>query len=113
MIRHLLRTSIFAFALAVGIVPAAAQSDNCGPRQRLVDVLSAQYGETQRGLGLSSEQAALELYVGPTGTWTLVATFAAGNSCVLATGIDWHDIAIPGWHSSAFRRIVEPAESTR
>ena len=41
------------------------------------------------GGGLAASGVLFELYVAPTGTWTLLATAPDGSSCLLGAGEAW------------------------
>jgi len=92
----------FGAALATVIViaslssPVAAQTAAyCGQRVALVKYLNAQYQEGQRGLGFVNQTLIFELFVGPSGSWTLLATHANGVSCLVGSGEDWQDVDVP------------------
>jgi hypothetical protein len=86
-----------ACALAIGTLhssmalPAHAQGQ-CGPRDQVVKVLNAKYKESQRALGLINEKAMMEVYISPTGTWTMVITNHVGVTCILAAGESWDEM---------------------
>lgn len=69
--------------------PVAAQTQNCAPRDTLVQRL-AHVGEIQTGMGLASKQSLIEIWTSEkTGTWTVVMSFPSGVSCVMAYGVGW------------------------
>ncbi len=82
-------------AIALGTVglaalPARAQA-NCAPRETVIERLKTGYGEGLAGGGLQSAAQIVEVWAAPeTGTWTILMTRADGNTCVLATGTNWH-----------------------
>ena len=79
--------SIFA-GIAGALLPGytVAASAPCAPRPAVVDQLATGYGERQVGLGLVQNGWVMELWAGPSGNWTLLATLPTGISCVVAAG---------------------------
>lgn len=52
--------------------------------------LSARHGEAQVAVGtLDDGLSILEVWVGPTGSWTLLETFPTGLACARAAGMEW------------------------
>ncbi len=70
--------------------PPPAQAP-CGERRDIVSRLQSIYGESQVGLGIADSGALLELFVGAE-SFTIIATFASGRSCLLATGTSWEQV---------------------
>lgn len=93
-----------AAIIALALVPpgtADAQSaSQCGPREAVLTQLERRYGEARQALGLSANNAVVELYANTeTGTWTIVGTFASGATCLIASGEAYQALAeslIPG-----------------
>lgn len=93
---------IFSVALLLGVsagislssIPVVAQGEPqvCGPRDTIIDRLSARYQEQQSAIGMTSGGSLVELFVSPTGTWTFVHTSANGVTCLLAAGEDWEHV---------------------
>jgi hypothetical protein len=85
--------AIFAFApLALLASPAWAQAPagpTCGERASVVRNLHHGFGEMPLGYGLSSEGTVVEIYVGPSGSWTIIATNPNLVSCLIAAGEAW------------------------
>ena len=95
-----LATGIGAAAIVLGAIAAAPSSyadapqPGCSDRERMVNHLSATYGEKLRGAGLQSATGLMELYVSEEGSWTLLLTRPDGTSCPVAVGEQWrHDLA--------------------
>ncbi|MDO6584405.1 hypothetical protein Q4543_02640 [Salipiger sp. 1_MG-2023] len=81
--------ALLAAATAVLIAgPARARQPNaCAPRQQVVEKLAQKYGETQRSIGLGSNNAVMEVFASEqTGTWTITVTTTAGMTCLVASG---------------------------
>ena len=68
----------------------------CAKRADVIETLHKQFGERLAGRGLASNSMILELYVGPSDTWTVIATSTAGVSCILVGGEAWDAIKAPG-----------------
>ena len=71
--------------------PAFAQQPTpreppCADRSHVVGQLRDTFGERMIGSGLAESGVLFELYVGPTGSWTLLATNPAGRSCFVGAG---------------------------
>jgi hypothetical protein len=62
----------------------------CGERASIVDQLVTHHGERQVAFGLADGGQVMELWKGPQGGWTLLATLPNGQSCVVAAGAELH-----------------------
>ena len=84
--------SIYPFS-----VPLAAQTtqiqqppNRCVPHDVAVEQLNSVFNEKMIGIGLSqNQQFVMELYVGKSGSWTMLATLTNGMSCITASGQNW------------------------
>jgi hypothetical protein len=73
---------------------AAAQGQQCAPREDLVTHLTEKYGETRQGMGLAGPDTMMEVYASPdTGTWTITMTMANGTMCMVASGQGYERLA--------------------
>lgn len=84
---------LFALSLGFAGLIFAAQNAHgetdtqCRDRDRVVEHLANEYGETRRGIGLAPNNAVMEVYASAeTGTWTITATTPAGMTCLIASG---------------------------
>ncbi len=79
------------FALTV---PAQAKSPIaevlCEPTQRLHDKLKGQFRSERVATGMRGPEQIMEVWSSERGDWTMVVTYAAGTSCIVAMGQDWH-----------------------
>ena len=79
-----------AFAAAIPVLALAASAalarPVCAERRAYVEYLKVTLNETQEEIRLISERNLAELFVSPTGTWTLLATSPKGVSCLAASG---------------------------
>lgn len=73
---------------------AIATGPPCAHRTELVAYLKAAYGETAAGRGLRDDGLLLELFAGPSGSWTIIVTHPAGVSCLVSYGDMWE--TMPG-----------------
>lgn len=81
-----------------GPVPVQAQMPPdmpCGPRDKLVEGLAKDYKEQQAGFGLVAPTVMAEVFVAPSGSWTMLMSYAKGVSCVVATGQHWTNVKVP------------------
>jgi hypothetical protein len=67
---------------------AAAQ---CGPHDKITEVLSQRFQENRQSLGLAGRAALIEIFVSTQGTWTMTSTNAQGLTCVVAAGEAWQN----------------------
>ncbi|MFT6774577.1 MAG: hypothetical protein ACJA1L_002290, partial [Paracoccaceae bacterium] len=94
-----LGTGAIMLAVALGAAaptPAAAEGDQCGARDRIVERLRSKYGESQRGAGILQGQRVVEVWASDdSGSWTIVVTLPDGSTCLLAAGEDWTPVEAP------------------
>ena len=74
---------------------AAQQQPPCGPRERLVSGLAAEFGEIPTSSGLMGNGNLIEVLTSPSGSWTIIATRPGGGSCLLASGEGWIQAPVP------------------
>jgi len=90
---------LFVAGAAIGVLGLVtpAQASNCADRDRVVERLKAYYDESYAGGGLQKvqeDQTLVEVWASEdTGTFTVMLTTPDGQTCVLATGTDWHLVA--------------------
>lgn len=86
----MIKTAMTAAALLLLSLPVQAQS-YCAEREVVVERLSGGFGEGLAAGGLRSESQVLEVWAAPdTGTWTVLITQTDGQTCVMASGTNWH-----------------------
>ena len=59
---------------------------NCGNTLEVVERLKTAYGETLFLQGFSSRKYLLSIYVSESGTWTALAQYPNGVSCIMDVG---------------------------
>lgn len=79
--------AIIAACLAM---PAFSQTQ-CAPRADVVVGLLRNYGETARSEGMT-ETGIVEVYAAPSGSWTITITKPDGQTCLVASGGQFHAI---------------------
>ena len=70
-------------------MPYAVQKMPCAARAEVVKMLRDHFGETPIAHGLAHTGAVAEVFLGPQGTWTIVATSPNGLSCMVGSGENW------------------------
>ena len=82
----------------VAAAPAPATTTTslnlCGERNQMVRDLDREFREQPLASGLVDKDAVMEIFVSPSGTWTILATGTDGLSCVMAVG-EGFDTAAP------------------
>lgn len=76
-------------AVLIGCTPVAAEPLKCAPREKVVARLMEKFGEQQSGVGLAQGANVVELFVSKSGSWTVLLSFPAGHSCLIAAGENW------------------------
>jgi hypothetical protein len=91
--RQTLLTLLLGLAgLALTSAPAAATS-TCAVRSTIVGQLADRYSETRRGIGMTGNNAVVEVFASDAGTWTVTVTLPSGMTCLVASGSNWEDLA--------------------
>ena len=84
---------VVLLALTIAILApssvAAQGIGRCGLRAGVVAGLEQRYQEEQTALGLTAKGDLIEVFVGPSGSWTIIQTSPRGMSCIMATGSRW------------------------
>lgn len=81
-------------ALVLVAAPAAADA-RCVQRDVAVAQLADRHGEHPRARGLSPGPVMVELFVSPSGSWTMMITRGDGLSCPLAAGHEMEMLPAP------------------
>ncbi|MFN0193919.1 MAG: hypothetical protein ACKVP5_18435 [Aestuariivirga sp.] len=63
----------------------------CGPHEKLTELLGQQFQEGREGIGLAGAQAVIEIFVSEKGTWTMTSTSTDGLTCIIAAGQGWQN----------------------
>ena len=63
----------------------------CEPTARMKEKLTAQLHSERQNMGLRGPEQVVEVWTDPRGDWTMVITYASGQSCIVAMGEAWMD----------------------
>ena len=81
------RRIILVIVALFAVLPAQAQSTNCGPHDRVVAGLAVGYGEARVSIALGANNVVVETFVAAqTSTWTITVTTPDGTTCLVASG---------------------------
>ncbi len=81
-------------ALLIAADHAHAQTANCAPHDVIVERLADRFGESRQSIGLSSNNAVVEVFAAlSTGTWTIAVTQPGGPTCLVASGEAFQTLA--------------------
>jgi len=75
-----------------GETPGLAQQRSCMPHEGADDKLRTEYGEKVLGHGVSKDGTLVEIFLAPSGTFTVIKTTPAGLSCVVDFGEGWQTL---------------------
>jgi hypothetical protein len=70
----------------------SAQPRSCMTHDGAGDKLRSEYGEKMLGHGVSGDGTLVEIYLAPSGTFTVIKTTPAGLSCVVDFGEGWQTL---------------------
>lgn len=89
--------ALLTTALALGMAfSAAAQGQNCGQRQAVIERLADGYGESRQSIGMAPEGRVVEVFASlETGTWTITVTMPNGMTCLVASGQSYENLDEP------------------
>ena len=88
--RLLIASAVVPLSLALA---GTTQAAVCMPHEAAVANLEQNFGQQVAGIGLAGRgQAMVELFVGSSGSWTILVTRTNGMSCVASSGEDWTDL---------------------
>jgi hypothetical protein len=94
---RLITAIVAAFAVLAPVKSASSQTATgppCADRALVVDTLHGRWSEFLVASGLSTDGRTVEIYVGPTGNWTIIATTPARTSCLVASGEAWEAVRL-------------------
>ncbi len=90
-----LLAALVAVSVLLTAPTAKAHMLKCGERRDFIDQLEKQYDEKRAAFGLTSNGRLIEVFVGPSGSWTILTSHPTGISCVLDSGEGWRPVATP------------------
>ncbi|KAE9630063.1 hypothetical protein FEE96_05645 [Parasedimentitalea maritima] len=72
----------------------AQQNRKCAPRDAVIERLANTYGESRQSIGLGEQGMVIETFASSsTGTWTITVTTPTGQTCLVASGRSWEELA--------------------
>lgn len=88
------KTAVLTTVLALGLAAsAAAQGQNCGQRQAVIQRLADGYGESRQSIGMAPQGRVVEVFASlETGTWTITVTTPNGLTCLVASGQSYENL---------------------
>jgi len=95
-----MKNTMIKLAISLGLTVlvaqqvSAQQNRNCAPREAVVDRLATTYGESRQSIGLGEQGVMIETFASAnTGTWTITVTTPNGQTCLVASGQSWEQLA--------------------
>lgn len=86
-------TMSLGFTVLIAQQATAQAGRKCAPREAVIERLSTTYGESRKSIGLG-EQGMIETFASAdTGTWTITVTSPNGQTCLVASGQSWEQLA--------------------
>ncbi|MGK8234035.1 hypothetical protein [Roseovarius sp. MS2] len=82
----MIRITLLGVLAAILLAVQPAQAQTCMARAELLRALSERYGEVLAMQGVISTGPLLEIFIAPSGSWTIVLTRPEGVSCALMAG---------------------------
>lgn len=87
MNRHLILGAAMG-AILIATQPAISAPRPCGEREKIIQDLAANHGETRQSIALDMNNMVIETFASSeTGSWTILATTPGGKSCLVANGV--------------------------
>ncbi len=84
-----MKTAVAAVVAACVCGPSAdafAAGAQCAEHTQLVGLLAKKYSEDPIVMGSVNDERYMQLFVSPTGSWTILVTQTDGLACILAAG---------------------------
>lgn len=91
-----MKTALLAAAVlaACGAAQAADEVPRCFNRHDLLAKLDSKYSEVPTAFGLSNDGGLLELFLSPSGGWTLVVRYPGEQPCIFGAGERWESLVV-------------------
>jgi hypothetical protein len=83
--------SFLGLLAASTLTAAPATAAQCAAHEDFTKALADHFKESRSALGLSGQSHVVELFVSPSGSWTILATDTQGRTCVVASGEAWQN----------------------
>ncbi|TQS71605.1 hypothetical protein ERN12_11320 [Rhodobacteraceae bacterium] len=75
--------------------PVVASQMACDARQNVITALFARYREVLQARRPIAPDITAELLIAPSGTWTILASYEDGRSCLVGSGVNHPAPAVP------------------
>jgi hypothetical protein len=89
----MIRPILLSLVLATPAVANPIAEVLCEPTSRMTDKLTRQMQSERQSMGLRGPEQVVEVWTDKRGDWTMVITYASGQSCIVAMGEAWMDTA--------------------
>lgn len=79
-------------SIILSLIATQAIASDCYPRTDLIALLADNYGEAQMIRAMEDRGGMMEVYVSPSGGWTMVVVPPVTgeiHACIVATGTNW------------------------
>lgn len=73
---------------------ALAQGPQCGARSNILEALRNGYQERPVSRGVTATGALLEVFAGPSGSWSILVTVPGGPTCLVSSGEGWRRLPL-------------------
>lgn len=93
-VRNPLAVGLLAVMLTLAGPPAHAQKLFCGEHETIHEMLEQQFHEKRTAFGITADGRLLEVFTGPSGSWTILVTHPGGPTCLATSGGNWQEIDI-------------------
>jgi len=111
----IMRFGLLALLIVTGLVLSAptanSQQQLCGERDHLVRQLDLKFDEKRTAFGLAVDGHLIEVFSSASGTWTILATYPGGPTCLLSSGDSWLLVDNQQGKSVALNRADDDAMS--
>ena len=95
-----MKTTMIKLTMSLGLTVLVAQqataqaNRKCAPREAVIERLANTYGESRQSIGLGEQGMVIETFASSnTGTWTITVTIPNGQTCLVASGQSWEELA--------------------
>ncbi len=92
IVRLGLLAALLAGGLTLGTPAAWSQPAFCGERTTVLDHLKRKFHEKRTAFGLTEDGRLVEIFAGPSGSWTILITAPGGRTCLMTSGGGWQQI---------------------
>lgn len=90
-----LSLGLMAALVVSGTASAQSTTSPCAARDKVVQRLTSNYGETVQSMGLGANNGMMEVFASEeTGTWTITVTMPNGQTCLIASGQAFEGAAV-------------------